>query len=241
MPDVKVLILTISDQEVDLLNAIKEGARGYILKADQPALLMQAIQDVVHGGIMVSPSMATDLLTDVKIEQPPVAAQEEAVESSETVTVAEPIPAQGAEGTLESLEGGIESAGSPAPGAADSLEGDVELVIAFPVDPVAVMKLYSWLKETGMAEIGGISASLGSETVIKMTIGSPIPLKLLMETSLVAKVSVETFDTRVSEGLAGGESDAPQGSVSGQEEAVQAQLSIARTKPRRFRLVLQSN
>ena len=31
MPDVKVLILTVSDQEVDLLNAIKAGARGYIL------------------------------------------------------------------------------------------------------------------------------------------------------------------------------------------------------------------
>ena len=228
MPDVKVLILTISDQEVDLINAIKEGARGYILKADQPGLLMQAIQYVAHGGIMVSPSMATELLTDLKIEQPPVAAQEEAVEPTEAEAAAEQIPDQGAE-----------SVGSPTTDAADILDGDVELVIASPVDPVAMVKLYSWLKEIGQAEIGEISASLRSDTVMKMTIGSPIPFRVLMATPLVAKVSVETFDTRVSEELAGGDSDAPQGSGSDREEAVQGQPSIGVTRPRRFRLVLQ--
>ena len=241
MPDVKVLILTVSEEESDLSNAIKAGARGYILKADPPALLVQAIQYVAHGGIMVSPSMATELLTDLKLEQPPVAAQEEAVKPIEAEAAAEHIPDQGAEDTLESPEGGIESVGSPATDAADSLEGNVELVIASPADPVAVVKLYSWLKEIGMAEIGEISASLGSDTVMKMTIGSPISFRLLLETPLVAKVSAETFDTRVSEGLAPGDSDAPQGSGSGHEEAVQAQPSIGVTRPKRFRLVLQSN
>ena len=190
---------------------------------------------------MVSPSMATELLTDLKIEQSPVAVQEGAVKPTEAEAAADQIPDQGAEDTLESPGGGIESAGFPATDAADILEGDVELVIASPVDPVAVVKLYGWLKEIGQAEIGEVSASLGSDTVMKMAIGAPIPIRVLMETPFIARVSIETFDTRVSEKLGGEDSDTPQGSVNEHKEAAPAPPDVGRTRPRRFRLVLQPN
>ena len=78
MPETRILILTVSDKEADLSEAIKAGARGYILKDEEPAQLVQAIQYVAHGGFMVSPPMATKLLKEMKAGRPRVAPQEEA-------------------------------------------------------------------------------------------------------------------------------------------------------------------
>ena len=70
MPDIKVLVHTVAEGDVDLSSAIKAGARGYLLKTDQPNLLVQAIQYVAHGALMVSPAMATKLMGELKTEQP---------------------------------------------------------------------------------------------------------------------------------------------------------------------------
>ena len=64
MPQVKILVLTVSDSEADLFAAIKFGARGYLLKKAEPEELLLAISSVAQGGVMVSPLMATKLLAE---------------------------------------------------------------------------------------------------------------------------------------------------------------------------------
>ncbi len=66
MPQVNVLVLTVSDKEADLFAAIKFGARGYILKNTEPDELIHAILHIAQGGVIVSPLMATTLLTEFK-------------------------------------------------------------------------------------------------------------------------------------------------------------------------------
>jgi len=66
MPQVNVLVLTVSDKETDLFAAMKFGARGYILKNTQPEELIHAIFHIAQGGVIVSPLMATKLLVEFK-------------------------------------------------------------------------------------------------------------------------------------------------------------------------------
>ena len=66
LPQINVLILTVSDKESDLFAAIKAGAKGYILKSAEPEELAQAIIHIAKGGVIVSPSMAEKLLTRVQ-------------------------------------------------------------------------------------------------------------------------------------------------------------------------------
>ena len=66
MPQVNVLVLTVSDKEADLFAAMKFGARGYILKNTEPDELIHAILHIAQGGVIVSPLMATKLLTEFK-------------------------------------------------------------------------------------------------------------------------------------------------------------------------------
>ena len=66
MPQVNVLVLTVSDKEADLFAAMKFGARGYILKNIQPEELIHAVFHIAQGGVIVSPLMATKLLVEFK-------------------------------------------------------------------------------------------------------------------------------------------------------------------------------
>jgi len=71
MPDVKVLVNTVSEKEKDLVDALKAGAKGYMLKSENPEMIAEAILYVAQGGIIVSPSMAATLLREFRIlEQP---------------------------------------------------------------------------------------------------------------------------------------------------------------------------
>ena len=55
MPEINVLVLTVSEDEPDLFGAIKAGARGYLLKDDEPENIVQGIQYVAQGGVIISP------------------------------------------------------------------------------------------------------------------------------------------------------------------------------------------
>ena len=66
MPEVNVLVLTVSEMETDLFAAMKFGARGYILKKAEPEELTHAILHIARGGAIVSPLMATKLLAEFK-------------------------------------------------------------------------------------------------------------------------------------------------------------------------------
>jgi DNA-binding NarL/FixJ family response regulator len=63
-PDIKFLVLTISEDEEDLWQALKGGAHGYLLKSTTPEQLFRAIRDVMKGEITVSPSLAGKVLRE---------------------------------------------------------------------------------------------------------------------------------------------------------------------------------
>lgn len=66
MPQVNILVLTVSEMETDLFAAMKFGARGYLLKKAEPEELVQAVFYIARGGVIVSPLMASKLLTEFK-------------------------------------------------------------------------------------------------------------------------------------------------------------------------------
>lgn len=64
MPHVKVVMLTVSDEDKDLFEAIKCGARGYLLKSIEPADLYQLVRAVAAGEAALSPSIAAKILDE---------------------------------------------------------------------------------------------------------------------------------------------------------------------------------
>ncbi len=61
-PDARILFLTNSSSEDNLVNAIKAGALGYLLKDAQPDDLFHAIHSVYRGQLTLPPDMALDLV-----------------------------------------------------------------------------------------------------------------------------------------------------------------------------------
>lgn len=64
VPAAKVLILTVSDEDVHLFDAIKAGARGYLLKNVNPEVLAQAISGVTREEAFISGALAARLLKE---------------------------------------------------------------------------------------------------------------------------------------------------------------------------------
>ncbi len=64
VPAAKILMLTVSDEEEDLYEAIKAGANGYLLKEISIEEVADAIRAVTQGQSLISPSMASKLLDE---------------------------------------------------------------------------------------------------------------------------------------------------------------------------------
>lgn len=65
-PDQKIIMLTILEDDFHILEAIKHGADGYILKKAQPAKILDAIQQVYEGGAALTPLVARQVLSFFK-------------------------------------------------------------------------------------------------------------------------------------------------------------------------------
>ena len=65
-PDARIIMLTVSDEEADLYEAIKGGASGYLLKDASTDEVAQAVRVVADGQSLISPSMAMKLLDEFK-------------------------------------------------------------------------------------------------------------------------------------------------------------------------------
>jgi DNA-binding NarL/FixJ family response regulator len=73
MPYVRIVMLTVSDSDRTLLDAIKSGAQGYLLKSVQPQALLDTLSGVVRGEAALSGSMAARLLEDLARKSQPAA------------------------------------------------------------------------------------------------------------------------------------------------------------------------
>ena len=61
-PAVEVLIFTIFDEEEKVLDAVKAGASGYLLKGASSEKIIDAIREVNAGGSVIQPNLARRLL-----------------------------------------------------------------------------------------------------------------------------------------------------------------------------------
>ena len=65
-PSMRVIILTMFRQDRYVFEAIKAGARGYLLKDVDEQELVDAIQAVYHGDALINSSLATSLLDEFR-------------------------------------------------------------------------------------------------------------------------------------------------------------------------------
>ena len=66
LPQVQVVMLTVSDDDDDLFEAIKNGANGYLLKDLEPERLYELLEKVRLGEAAISGSIATKILAEFK-------------------------------------------------------------------------------------------------------------------------------------------------------------------------------
>lgn len=61
-PQIKIIMLTVFDNDENIFNAIKAGADGYLLKEVNPKDLHQGILETLNGGATMTPSIALKTL-----------------------------------------------------------------------------------------------------------------------------------------------------------------------------------
>jgi DNA-binding NarL/FixJ family response regulator len=64
LPETKVIMLTVSDLEEDLYDAVRAGVNGYLLKEVAIEEVANAVRAVAAGHSLVSPSMASKLFSE---------------------------------------------------------------------------------------------------------------------------------------------------------------------------------
>jgi DNA-binding NarL/FixJ family response regulator len=69
MPQVKIVMLTVSSSDEHLLEAVKSGASGYLLKSQTADRFLEMVADVARGGAALPPDLAARLL-EVFAHQP---------------------------------------------------------------------------------------------------------------------------------------------------------------------------
>ena len=65
-PDASVLILTVSDQEEDLFQALRFGAQGYLVKGATIDEVVEAVRRTAAGEAMLSPHIASRLVAEFR-------------------------------------------------------------------------------------------------------------------------------------------------------------------------------
>jgi DNA-binding NarL/FixJ family response regulator len=64
LPDIRIVMLTMSAEDKDLFEAIKSGACGYLLKTQDTDEFFVLLQDVARGEVALSPGLATRILQE---------------------------------------------------------------------------------------------------------------------------------------------------------------------------------
>jgi DNA-binding NarL/FixJ family response regulator len=72
IPDSRIIILTQSENEADVLNAIEQGAAGYLLKSSSVQQIKAGIKMVTEGGASLDPRMAQFVLNTLQKRKTPI-------------------------------------------------------------------------------------------------------------------------------------------------------------------------
>lgn len=71
-PDAKVVVLTASEADEDVLMALRSGARGYVLKGVPAKTLIEVVRGAMVGECYVSPALAARILAELRTAAPVV-------------------------------------------------------------------------------------------------------------------------------------------------------------------------
>lgn len=71
LPDTPIIVLTQSDNEADVLEAISKGAAGYLLKSSTLEKLTEGVRSVINGGGAIDSSIASFILKTLQTKLPP--------------------------------------------------------------------------------------------------------------------------------------------------------------------------
>jgi DNA-binding NarL/FixJ family response regulator len=66
LPQIKIIVLTVSDTDHDLFGAIKSGADGYLLKNIQPAQLFEMLEGLQRGEAPITGVLAARILKEFR-------------------------------------------------------------------------------------------------------------------------------------------------------------------------------
>lgn len=66
--DARIILLTVSNAPEDLMAAIRAGSDGYILKDNDPDVILRLIADAMHGQNAISPELASLLANALREE-----------------------------------------------------------------------------------------------------------------------------------------------------------------------------
>jgi DNA-binding NarL/FixJ family response regulator len=72
-PEAKIIILSQSDMEADVLRAVQQGAAGYLLKSSTMDEIKQGIRTVNQGGATLEPDLARFILGTLRSKLPKAA------------------------------------------------------------------------------------------------------------------------------------------------------------------------
>jgi two-component system, NarL family, nitrate/nitrite response regulator NarL len=70
LPDVQVVVVTASEDEDDLIAALRAGARGYFLKSASLEQLIQSLETIAAGQAALTPEVTTKLLSHLSKDEP---------------------------------------------------------------------------------------------------------------------------------------------------------------------------
>lgn len=73
-PDIRVLMVTMADDEDVVGRSLRAGARGYVLKDTDPDVIVDALRTVAGGGLVLGPRIGPQVLTSLRrqpVELPP--------------------------------------------------------------------------------------------------------------------------------------------------------------------------
>lgn len=76
-PDLRIVMLTVIEDDDRIFAAIRAGADGYFLKQTDPDRLIQGIKEAMEGGAPMSPSIARRVLRMMEGKQTPAARSDE--------------------------------------------------------------------------------------------------------------------------------------------------------------------
>ncbi len=65
-PKIRILMLTVFDDDDKIFKSIQNGASGYLLKDESPETIVSSIKMIHEGGAMMSPSIALKILKLLK-------------------------------------------------------------------------------------------------------------------------------------------------------------------------------